>query len=397
MKRFKSSEMGRREFNSLVGAGAAAALASAGAARASDKTADVGLAGVPRGADAAVIESAARSAAEGAGGFSWLSKGDSVLIKPVVNSGNPYPATTSPEGLAAMIKILREKGAGKVIVSDTSGVEHVKLSPDKLRGSSRELMERSGLARAALESGAVLYFPEEDGWEAFDEVGIKAGSSWKGGVMMPKKTREVDHIVLMPRCGRHLLAGSSLGLKAAVGWWRTDTRLEYHRDASSFQEKTAEANWAEVLLEKQRLTLTIATRVLTTLGPDKGYVVEPETGLVIASSSVTAHDMTSLSWLLMGRDETPESEKKITRDPYSSRTMANSFNKGVVTLLGGPAEAARSEKLTVNDLNTIWDDRVLARAFQLSGGPPRLSFSDVNETVSLGIKEKLMEMTAPKP
>ena len=100
-----------------------------------------------------------------------------------------------------------------------------------------------------------------------------SGSNWKGGLMMPKILREVDHIVLMPRCSRHVLAGSTLGLKAAVGYWRTDTRLEYHRDASTFQEKTAEGNTVGTLLQKQRLVLTAADKILTSFGPDKGYVM----------------------------------------------------------------------------------------------------------------------------
>jgi uncharacterized protein (DUF362 family) len=37
--------------------------------------------------------------------FGWLSRGDSVLIKPSLNSGNPYPATTNPEGIRAMVEL----------------------------------------------------------------------------------------------------------------------------------------------------------------------------------------------------------------------------------------------------------------------------------------------------
>ncbi|HNR51348.1 MAG TPA: DUF362 domain-containing protein, partial [Deltaproteobacteria bacterium] len=64
---------------------------------------------------------AIRACAEAATDFSWLSRGDAVFIKPVVNSGNPYPATTSPIAVAAMIELLREKGAGRVVVGDMSG------------------------------------------------------------------------------------------------------------------------------------------------------------------------------------------------------------------------------------------------------------------------------------
>ena len=102
----------------------------------------------------------------------------------------------------------------------------------------------------------------------------------------------------MPRCARHILAGSTLGLKAAVGWWRHDTRLEYHHDATDFHEKTAEGNAVITLLNKQRLVISAADKILTTYGPDKGYVSQPETGMIIASRSVVAHDMVSLAWLL---------------------------------------------------------------------------------------------------
>jgi uncharacterized protein (DUF362 family) len=184
----------------------------------------VSLAGIERGSSPQVLKTAVRAAAEAATDFSWLSRGDAVFIKPALNSGNPYPATTSGDAIAAVVGILKEKGAGRVIVGDMCGIEHVKLSPKGLRGSSRSLMEASGMAQAARSAGAEINFFEESGWDGFYEDFPAAGSSWKRGLMMPKILKEVDHIILMPRCGRHPLAGSTLGLKAAVGYWRTDTR-----------------------------------------------------------------------------------------------------------------------------------------------------------------------------
>ena len=58
---------------------------------------------------------------EAATDFSWLSRGDRVLIKMAVNSGNPYPATTDPWSVQCMVKLLRERGAGKILVGDQSG------------------------------------------------------------------------------------------------------------------------------------------------------------------------------------------------------------------------------------------------------------------------------------
>ena len=127
------------------------------------------LAGVSRGASEQALRLAVRYAAEAATDFSWLSKGDPVFIKPALNSGNPYPATSSPVAIGAMVELLKEKGAGRVILGDMAGIEHMKLSPEGFTGSTRLLMEASGMAGAARAAGAELCFFEEAGWDAFYE------------------------------------------------------------------------------------------------------------------------------------------------------------------------------------------------------------------------------------
>ncbi len=355
----------------------------------------VSLAGVGRGASPQIVRSAVRAAAESATDFSWLSKGDAVFIKPALNSGNPYPATTSPEAIGAVVEILKDKGARRVIVGDMCGIEHVKLSQEGLSGSSRSLMEASGMARAATAAGAELHFFEEAGWSAFYEDFPAGGSHWKQGLMMPSILKEVEHIILMPRCARHVLAGSTLGLKAAVGYWRTDTRLEYHRDASTFQEKTAEGNAVNTLLKKQRLVLSAADKILTTFGPDKGFVFQPEIGLVMASESVVAHDMVSLGWLLENRLAVPSSEKEGFKDPYGSQVMVSAANHWVVSKLGGLGQALDSERLTRNDINAIWHDRVLNRAYQVFGNMPAVVLEPANGVVPQALKKRLAECTTP--
>jgi uncharacterized protein (DUF362 family) len=360
--------------------------------RVSARDARVFLAGISRGASAQSIEAAVRESALAASDFSWLSRGDSVFIKPALNSGRPYPATTSPIALAAMVTLLKEKGAGRVIVGDMSGIEHVMLSPDGFSGSTRKLMEASGMAGMVQAAGAELHYFEEAGWHAFYEDQMAAGSHWKRGLMMPDILKEVAHIILMPRCSRHVLAGSTLGLKAAVGYWRTDTRLEYHRDAVSFHEKTAEANTAQTLLAKQRLVLSAADKILATFGPDQGYVHEPETGLIIASESVVAHDMVSLAWLLENRHHIPAANKDgfLDNNPLVAR-MANYW---VVGKLGGMKPVIVSDKLVKNDLESIWDDRVLNHAYQISNGAPKLIIDTTNCILPEDAIRRLRQMTA---
>ncbi len=396
--------MKRRVFlKAMAGVSVAAACPLASKARGEiplpDKTrvlpkgipAKVHLAGVNRGASDRALKNAVRDAVLAATDFSWLSRGDTVFIKPAVNSANPYPATTSPAAVAAMVELLKEKGAGRVICGDMSGVEHVRFSPAGITGSTRSLMEASGIARAVAASGAELHLFEEAGWDAFHEETPAGGSHWKKGLMMPDILREVQHIVLMPRCGSHVLAGSTLGLKAAVGYWRHDTRLEYHRDASTFHQKTAEGNTVESLTAKQRLVVTCAHKVLATFGPDEGYVMEPETGLVIASESVVAHDMVSLAWLLENRRAMPGSEKGSFMD--TSSLVAWVGNHMVVAWLGGLGQSLISDGFTKHPTVSVWDDPVLNRAYELFGGVPGVVLETANDAVEPGLEKRLEDMT----
>jgi uncharacterized protein (DUF362 family) len=273
-----------------------------------------------------------------------------------------------------------------------SGVQYLRFSPTSLSGSSRALMVSSGVAKAVQASGAEMHCFEEGGWNAFYEDFPAVGSNWKRGIMMPNILKEVQHIVLMPRCSRHILAGSSLGLKAAVGYWRHDTRLEYHRDAATLQEKTAEGNTVATLRTKQRLVISAADKLLTTYGPDKGYVFEPDHGLIIASDSVVAHDMVSLAWLLENRSIIPVSERDVFID--TSKVVPRLANHMVTSWLGGWGSALASETLTKNSLNTIWDDRVLTHSYDIFGGVPVILLEAANSALPEALMNRIHRMTA---
>ncbi len=340
----------------------------------------VALAGVPRASGAEQTREAVRRAALSASDFSWLSRGDRVLIKPVCNSAGAYPFSTDPVALAAMIELLEERGAGKVFVGDMSGVQAVRFGPDRTRGSSRALMRSSGIVAAAESAGAEIRAFEESGWDGFHAESPADSRHWGTAVMMPDLVDEVDHIVLMPRCGRHVLAGSTLGMKAAVGWWRHDSRLVFHHDGATLPQKTAEANRVPSLLAKQRLVLTSATRVLSTFGPDNGFVSAPETGLIIASPSVLAHDMVSLAWLFENIRITPASEKEgLFDDPHRSPRMLGIINAAVVAMLGGSWRKILSSSAPPSSPHEIiWDDPTLRRGFEVFGGVPRLELEASN-------------------
>jgi len=336
------------------------------------------------------IEAAVIKAAQAATDFSWLKTGQVVFIKTVNNSGFSYPSTSNPLAVSAMIKFLKQKGAGRVIVGDMSGIEHLKFFKDKTIGSTRELMKSSGMLQAIEAAGGEPYFFEESGWDSFYPDYTDKNELWKEGLMMPAILKEVDHIVLIPRCSRHALAGASLGLKSVVGYWRTDTRLQYHYHAKLLQERTAEGNRAKTLLDKQRLVISTGDKLLATFGPDKGYVYTPSMGLVIASESVVAHDMVSLAWLLHNRTLMPKDEQDLFMD--TSTAVAKMGNNIVVKWLGTLGNSLMSESILKNDLKQIWDDRVLNHAYKIFGGIPDIHLENIQNTVSEKMLNTLNEM-----
>jgi len=339
------------------------------------------------------VISAVRNVAEATTDFSWLSRGDTVLIKPASNSAKRYPATTSPLSIRAMAGLLRERGAGRVMVADKPGVEHVYQDEKRQRSSSRKIMTINGLHQAALESGAEVHYFDEAGYDAYFGDRTEHDSHWRGELILPNILNKVDHVVLLPRVSRHVTAGTSLGLKAAVGWLRDDSRLELHRDAKSFFEKIAEINDARVLRQKLRLVLTVATKVQATYGPDRGFAAEPDPGLVFGSESLLAHDMVSLGWLLWNREyATPRAQVAWYRDPFL--TYPGTINRLFVGYIWGVRQLLRSETYGTVPIRSVRTDPVISMAAGIWGGMPRLELEDLGAGLDERIRAYLMDKAA---
>ena len=357
----------------------------------SDATEQVSVAAVSRGANYDQVRGAIFRVAEAATDFSWLSGGDAVFIKVASNSPNKYPATTSPYAVAAMVELLRRKGAGRVIVGDMPGVQTVYQDKDRQRGSSRETLTQNGLQQAALDAGAEVHYFEEAGYDAYFGERTEHESHWKGEVLLPAILNQVDHVVLLPRVSRHALAGTTLGLKAAVGWLRDDSRLELHRDARSFMEKTADINDLKVLRQKLRLTLSVSTKVQTSFGPDKGFAAEPDPGLVFGSESLLAHDMTALGWLLWNREHaTPPNQLSWYRDPYI--TYPGAMNRIFVGTIWGLQAFFNCESYSTVPILSVGTDPVLVRAASIWNGFPRVHL----ETAAGALPEPIVRYVIEK-
>jgi uncharacterized protein (DUF362 family) len=341
-------------------------------------SARVALAGVAAPAPRATLERAIREAALAATDFSWLAPGQRVLIKVMCNSPNPYPATTHPTAVTVVTDMLRERGA-RVYVGDQSGVQFVHHTRQSQRGSTRANFRNNGLEPAALAGQAQIACFEEGGYDAYFAAEPPAGSHFKHEIFLPQLVREVDHIVYLPRVSKHALAGSTLGLKGAVGWLREDSRLELHRDGATFLEKCADINGCREIRERLRLVLSVGTQVQTSFGPDSGHVATPDVGLVIASQNLVDHDIASCAYLLEVSDQaTPWRARML--DPYPQ--LSSLINRMFVSSVWGAGRFTEVESYDAPRLSSPWACRVLRRGCEIFGGrPEQLALEKVDDSV----------------
>lgn len=274
--------------------------------------------------------------------------GQSVLLKPALNSPDPYPATTHPLAVKVVAEELLKKGA-KVIVGDQSGIEHVIHTKDGVvKGNSIDNFKASGIYDACKELEIEWVAFEQDGWdEGFVHVKPETAKSWTNGFYITKWIDQVDHIVNLPRVSSHLMAGFTLGFKNWVGILREDSRAEFHKRGTfklavkrmfrDLDVKNLETNeqsdiiqddvdifWkmmTEISLavkDKLLTTLFIATKANTTVGPDAGigflksYVAYPDEGLVFASNNPLEAEIEALKLLkYLYINETPFRHKVV--------------------------------------------------------------------------------------
>jgi len=216
------------------------------------------------------------------GGLDFLHPGDSVLLKLALNSANPFPATTSPFMITELVALLKDKGAGDIIVGDRSAYGR----------DTVYAMKETGIYQAAIDSGAeIVVFDEHD----TVRVKPKAALHWPDGFSVPRLFNQVDHIIALPRLSTHAMAGFTMGLKIFVGALPPDERLEMHTAyglSSSFLKCLAEI---ALCSDKIRLSILDARQGFSERGPDEGRVVSP--GIIIASKSLVGTDAVGLALL----------------------------------------------------------------------------------------------------
>jgi uncharacterized protein (DUF362 family) len=306
--------------------------------------------------------------------FSWLKQGDTVLIKVATNSPNKHPATTSVPGVQAMVKELKMRGATRVIVADQSGVEHVRSSAMGRYGKTSELWAMGGM-NAVAPDAELYHFDDQPFDTGYFEATLPMGNRWPRGMYIPSIIKEVDHIIYMPRIGQHIISGSTLGHKNAIGWLRDDSRHDVHNDAQDFYEKYTEISYTQEIRDRFRMVVTVSEAVLLRGGPDVGenYTLDPV--MVTASTNLSNHDCIGAGVLVtLNKEVQVTSLNTMAYDPGTAADGNALFagGLGVPTDGVGPWSYGTTQtRFTAHDFEAgITKDRAIVRGWELSGGKP---------------------------
>jgi uncharacterized protein (DUF362 family) len=121
-----------------------------------------------------------------AGGLTGLQPEMSVLIKPNVNSNDPFPATSNPETVAALVRYIKQRyNPRRLIVGDASNWNYL---------PTIESMTTAGLYQAALRVGAEVIGFEHDEWI---RVSPEDATHWNS-FSVPKTLLDADFVISQP-------------------------------------------------------------------------------------------------------------------------------------------------------------------------------------------------------
>jgi uncharacterized protein (DUF362 family) len=234
--------------------------------------------------DSSDRDAAVRSLFENAG-LTGLS-GKSVVMKANFNSADPFPASTHPDTLQAIVTVLKEAGVSEITLAERSGM-----------GDTRENLERLGIIDLAGQLGFQVIVLDEEPKERWARVD-RGGTHWLRGFFMSKVALEADVVIQTCCLKTHGFGGHfTMSLKNSVGLVAKkipgglyDYMWELH--GSPYQRlMIAEINkFYEV-----DFVIVDAAKAFISGGPDKGTEVEPR--LMLAGKDRVALDAAGVAIL----------------------------------------------------------------------------------------------------
>lgn len=176
---------------------------------------------------------------------------DLILIKINANSSLPYPASTSPGFLLALLTWLHKNGLHQLTVGDCSSNAYL---------PTRRVFSRLGMLK--LMKGKADFLGFENG--SWLEAAVPDG--YLGTIRLSQHLFNFDKIISLTNMKTHCWADYSLAMKNLVGFVHPLDRILLHQD--HLQEKVAELS----LLIRPDLNIVDGRRFFITGGPNEGEV-----------------------------------------------------------------------------------------------------------------------------
>ncbi|UCE44041.1 MAG: DUF362 domain-containing protein [Candidatus Bathyarchaeota archaeon] len=223
------------------------------------------------------IEESVKKAVDLIGGFKKvIDRGDRVLVKPNFNSDDPFPASSDPEFVKAVVSLLYESGASNVAIFESSGRPWL---------PTKNVMEKTGMLSAAEECGAEVKILDDRDW-----ADTKIGGQYWQMVSIARDALDTDaKFIWLPCMKTHKNARFSLSLKLAVGLLEFSQRSDLH--SVHLEEKIAELN----LAVNPDLIIMDGRKCFVTGGPASGHLEKPN--VLLASGDRIAIDVEALNIL----------------------------------------------------------------------------------------------------
>lgn len=204
----------------------------------------------------------------------FIKPGDKVLLKPNLNTDDPFPGSSSSDFLEAVIEIVKTARPARVILGDSCTMSM----------KTEEVMKTLGIFEMAKRLGIeVLNF------EKAKFIRKKIAGKYLKSIRVPAVLDEIDRLILLPCLKTHRFARFTMSLKLGVGFMKKIDRMLLH--ATHFEEKVAEIN----LAYKPDLIILDGRKAFVSHGPDRGELVEPN--ILIAGTDCVAVDIEGLKIL----------------------------------------------------------------------------------------------------
>lgn len=241
------------------------------------------------------------------GGLSrYISKNDTVLLKPNFNTGDPFPASTDPDFLVAVIKLAAQYSSEIKIVESST-----------IRANTRNIFKN--LMTDKLSDFDIPIITEKEfNYKSIDLKSI--GGRYLKSVKFPKILFNQDvKIILLPCIKTHFVGEYTGALKLAVGFMERKQRIRMHI-SRKVPEKVADMN----LAYKPHLIIMDARKTFVTGGPASGKVETPNK--LLAGTSRTDVDIEGVKIIQSYK----EKNHLLNRDPIDVRTIKRALELGIV-------------------------------------------------------------------